>query len=74
MKSFDVVEESFRPATCDGVLQDVANGAPEIGSPDERDRIDAGIEQRRSQVGDLLNRGILRGQPAVRVEQQMLDG
>ena len=69
-----IIQESFRPATRDRVLQDVANGAPEIRSPDERNRIDAGIQQRRPQVGHLLNCGVLGREPAVRVEQQVLDG
>ena len=37
-----------------------------------RDRIDARVEQRAAQIGDLLDRGILRHQSAVRVQQEVL--
>ena len=68
-----VVQKSFRPTTGDGVLEDVANRRPEIRSPDEREREDAGLEQRWPQVRHFLDGRVFRGEAAVRVEQQVLD-
>ena len=67
------VEESFRTPAGDRVLQDVSERGPQISAPDEADREHTRFEQRRPQVGNLLDRRVLRREAAMRIQEQMLD-
>src|SRR3546814_4433309 len=55
-----------------GVLEDVAQGGPEIGLPDEAQRVDLLREHGFAIVGDALDRAFLGHQAAVGVEQDAL--
>jgi len=66
------IEEPFRAAFCNRVGQDVLQRRPEVRLPDQRNGVDTGVQQRRAEICDLLNRGIFGDEAAVGVEQQIL--
>src|SRR5207244_3857767 len=69
---FRSVNDAFGSASIDRVLQDVLDRAPRVAVPDERQRIDLGVEHRLAVVGDAMQRAILGDKPAVRVEKNPL--